>query len=312
MRLLLLNYSPYGNPYDEVSNGRFARAATAAGHTLDLVPWGGVRLAAGPSGLSAGGRTADGREVDLASADCVVPRFDARDARDLALVLGTVRWLEALGTPTMSTAAAIEAAEDKVETARRLMALRLPAPRSAVVLAPGQKEARDVLDEAAAAIGGYPVVVKLPVGWGGHGVALAESRAALRSWLDLAAQLAPNATYLVQAFVPHRESVYVVAAGGRVVLAGRRTVAPDEFRTNARVGGREGRGTVTPAEHDLALRALAGFGIEAGSVDLARGPDGPVILEVNACTGIAGGGDDPVADAFVAAAAAVARRAGRG
>ncbi len=311
MRFVLINYSPYGNACDEISNRRLARAAAEAGHTLDFVPWGAVRLATGERGLVARGWTADGRDVDLASADCVLPRFDARDARDLALVLGTVRWLEAMGVPAMSTAEAIAAAEDKVETARRLFAFGLPSARSAVVLAPGQKEAQAALDGAVASVGGYPVVVKAPVGWGGHGVALAESRAALRSWLDLAAQLAPNATYLVQARVPHTVSVYVVAAEGRIVLDGQKTVAPDEFRTNVRLGGREAPTRLTDREREIALAALAGFGIEAGGVDLARGPDGPVVLEVNACTGIAGGGDEPIAGAFIAAAAAVARRAGR-
>lgn len=312
MRLVLLDYSPYGNVYDAVSNRRLARAAADAGHTLDLVPWGSVRLAAGPEGLTARGRTADGRDLDLAAADCVLPRFDARDARDLALVLDTVRWLAAMGVPTMPGPDAILAAEDKVETARRLVALGLPAPRSAVVAAPGSRETREGLDAVVEAVGGYPVVVKTPVGWGGHGVALAESRAALRSWLDLAAQAAPNATYLVQAYVPHDVSVHVVAAEGRVVLHGQKTVALGEFRTNARLGGREATTRLTAEEREIALTALAGFGIDAGSVDLARTADGPVVLEVNACTGLAGEHDEPIADAFVAAAASVARRAGRG
>ncbi len=312
MRLVLLDYSPYGNAYDRVSNRRLARAAGDAGHALDLVPWGALRLTAGPSGLLARGRTADGRDVDLAEADCVLPRFDARDARDLALVLGTVRWLAAMGVPTMPGPDAILAAEDKVETARRLVALGLPAPRSAVVTAPGRPETRAGLDAVVEAVGGYPVVVKAPVGWGGHGVALAESRAALRSWLDLAAQAVPNATYLVQAHVSHEVSVHIVAAEGRLVLHGQKTVADGEFRTNVRLGGREAASRLTPEEREIALAALAGLGIEAGSVDLARGPDGPVVLEVNACTGLAGDQDDPIADAFVAAAASVARRGGRG
>lgn len=312
MRLVLIDYSPYGNAYDEISNRRLVRAAVAAGHTIDLVPWGAVRLSSGERAVEARARLADGRDVDLGAADCVLPRFDARDARDLALVLGTVRWLEGLGTPSMPTAAAIEAAEDKVETARRLAALGLPAPWSAVVMAPGRADARAALDDAVAAVGGYPVVVKAPVGWGGQGVALAESRAALRSWLDLAAQATPNATFLLQAYVPHRVSVHVVAAEGRVVLDGQKTVADGEFRTNARLGGQEGPTTLADEERALALATLAGFGIAAGSVDLARGPDGPVVLEVNACTGLAGSQDEPIAGAFVSAAEAVARRAGRG
>jgi ribosomal protein S6--L-glutamate ligase len=312
VRIALLNYSSYGNAYDEVSNRRLARAAADAGHALDLMDWAAVRLEAAGDRLSARGRTADGGEVDLAACDVLMPRFDARDARDLALVLGTVRWVEALGVPSTPSAGAIAAAEDKVETARRLAALGLPAPRSAVLPAAGRLGAEapdaEALDAAVAAVGGYPVVVKAPYGWGGRGVALAESRAALRSWLDLAGQLAPNATYLLQARVPHAVSVHVVAAGGRVVADGQKTAAEGEFRTNVRLGGLEGPVRLSEGEREVALRALEGFGIAAGSVDLARGPTGPVILEVNACTGIAGAQDDPIADAFVAAAVALARR----
>jgi ribosomal protein S6--L-glutamate ligase len=305
MRIALLNYSPYGNAYDEVSNRRFARAAVDAGHALDVVDWGTVRLLAGGDGLSALGR-AVGRVVDLAAYDVLMPRFDARDARDLALVVDTVRWVEGLGVPAMPSSEAIVAAEDKVETAWRLARLALPAARSAVLPAAGRLDGT-ALDAAVAAVGGYPVVVKTPYGWGGYGVALAESRAALRSWLDLAGQLVPNASYLLQARVAHTVSVHVVAARGVVVADGQKTVAEGEFRTNARLGGREAPGRLTGREHEIALRALAGFGVAAGSVDIARGPDGPVILEVNACTGIAGASDDPIADAFVAAAAALAR-----
>ncbi len=312
MRFALLNYSPYGNRYDDVSNSRLAAAAEAAGHSLDLVPWSRLRLTAGAGRAAAAARTADGREIDLTAYDCVLPRFDARDARDLALVLAAVRRLEALGVPTMPTAAAIEAAEDKVETAARLARLGLPAPPSAVLFAAGDPLALDAVDPLVAAIGGYPVVVKAPYGWGGHAVALAESRAALRSWIELAGQLAPNATYLLQARVPHEVSVTVVGACGEVVAEGQKAVAPGDFRTNVRLGARELFRPVSPEERDLALRALAGFGIEAGSVDLARGPGGPVILEVNACTGLGGPRDEPMAAPFVAAAAAVARRAGRG
>lgn len=312
MRFALLDYSPYGNAYDDISNRRLARAARDAGHALHVVPWSGLRLAAGRTGIAAVGRTGEGLEIDLTGCDCVLPRFDARDARDLALVLTAVRWLESLGVPTMPTAGAIAAAEDKVETARCLARLGLPAARSAVVFAPGSRLALDGLDAAVGAVGGYPVVVKAPYGWGGHAVALAESRVALRSWVELAGQLVPNATYLVQARVPHAVSVTVVGAGGAVVADGEKSVAPGEFRTNVRLGGREAPTRLSADERDLALRALAALGIEAGSVDIARAPEGPVILEVNACTGIAGAHDDPIADHFIAAAATVGRRAGRG
>jgi ribosomal protein S6--L-glutamate ligase len=311
MRFALLNYSPYGNAADDVSNRRFARAAAGAGHRLDLVSWSGLRLEAGPAGIAAAARTDDGRDVDLAGCDCVLPRFDARDARDLALVLTAVGWLESLGVPTMPSAEAIAAAEDKLETAARLARLGLPAPRSAVLFGAGSPLAIDGLDAAVEAVGGYPVVVKAPYGWGGRAVALAESRAALRSWVELAGQLAPNASYLVQVRIPHAVSITAVGVGGVVVADGEKAVAAGEFRTNVRLGSREAPTRLSAEERDLALRALAGFGIEAGSVDIARSPDGPVILEVNACTGIGGPHDDPIADHFIAAAETVARRAGR-
>jgi RimK family alpha-L-glutamate ligase len=308
MRIVLVDYSPYGNRYDQVSNGRLARAAADAGHRLDLVPWARLRLVAESGRLAASARLDDGASLDLRTADVVIPRFDARDARDLALVLGTVRWIEACGIPCMSSAEAIAAAEDKVETARRLAAAGMPVPRSAVLPAAGRLDA-GALDEAVAAVGGFPVVVKAPVGWGGHAVALADSRSVLSSWLDLAGQIAPNATYLLQAKIAHEITVHVVAADGQVVADGQKSLAAGEFRTNVRLGGREAPARLTPAERELALRALEVCAVLAGSVDLARGPDGTVILEVNACTGIAGDGDEPIAAAFVQAAAGVARRA---
>ena len=94
---------------------------------------------------------------------------------------------------------------------------------------------------------------------------------------------------VAQRFVNVVADYRVVVIGGEALAWGLRTPPPGEFRSNLALGALL---SATPcpsveAEH-LAVNAVAALGLDLGGVDLVMGPDGPLVLEVNAATTLFG------------------------
>ncbi len=209
----------------------------------------------------------------------VVPRVGARS--DLASVL-LVRHLEQCGVTCLNPAAALGVARDKMATALTLLEHNLPVPDTAVVRHPGG------LLAAVAAVGGLPVVLKRPRGSQGVGVLLVRTPAELESGaLALAHR---GETVLVQRFQAQGQGrdVRVLVVAGRAVAAMERRARRGEFRANVHQGGRAFAHEPPRAWLRLAQKAAGALGLGVAGVDLVAGPDGPLVLEVNASPGLKG------------------------
>lgn len=153
---------------------------------------------------------------------------------------------------------------------------------------------------------GSPAVRKPAIGTNGTGVELVDEPTPTR-----------NPGTLVQRFHPsgsgQHADIRVYVVDGRIVGAMRRTAPDDEWRSNVALGGE-----VTDVTTELpnairrhAVRATDALGIDCAGVDIVRGADGPVVIEVNPTAGFKGlfeaTGTSPAP--FIAAAAL--ERAGR-
>lgn len=135
---------------------------------------------------------------------------------------------------------------------------------------------RGMLRRAADALGGFPLVAKVPGGQAGVGVVLVESLAGLFSLADLLG--AEGRVWDLMAFVSGA-SWRAVVVGDEVVAAYQTVAAADDFRS-----GPAGPATapVPPQVRSLAVRAAEAVGVSFAGVDLIAAADGNVVvLEVN-------------------------------
>lgn len=197
---------------------------------------------------------------------------------DKDMLLG--RQLEGAGLRLFNAISAIQAADDKAITHFCLARHKLPQPKT--IAAPltyaglGYTNL-DFLDQAAAYLG-YPLVIKERRGSFGWQVYLAANRD------EAAAILCAHAPVpmLLQEFVGERagEDIRIYVVGGRAIAAMRR-YNPGDFRANVSSGGLAEAYVPTPVEEALALAAAKALGLDFAGVDLLRGPDGPLLCEVN-------------------------------
>jgi ribosomal protein S6--L-glutamate ligase len=82
--------------------------------------------------------------------------------------------------------------------------------------------------------------------------------------------------------------VRVLVVGGRVVAAMERRAAAGDFRANMHQGGSAVKIKLTPQEKRVALAAAKAVGLSVAGVDLLRGENGPLVLEVNSSPGLEG------------------------
>src|SRR6056297_3736922 len=134
-------------------------------------------------------------------------------------------------------------------------------------------------------VGGAPLVLKLLQGTQGRGVILAETTKAAESVIDAFREL--DANFLVQQFIREAGGADVRAfvIGDRVVAAMLRQAKEGEFRSNLHRGGSASVVKLTPQERATALRAAKTLGLNVAGVDIVRGKDGPLVLEVNSSPG---------------------------
>jgi len=177
-----------------------------------------------------------------------------------------------------SGAAAIAAASNKAQLARRLGEAGVRHPKTRRVAASGDADAaaRDI---------GYPVVVKPICGAGGHGVCVARDARELRGAVDAARHAGGRSDVLVQEFVRGAAASVSLLANGRDALA---------LTVNAQTIGWpasfEYLGGETPFEHPAAplavtaaldtCRAVAGLRGFVG-VDVVLTETDAVVIELN-------------------------------
>jgi len=137
-------------------------------------------------------------------------------------------------------------------------------------------------------IGDPPFIIKLLEGTQGKGVVLAETRSAAESVIDAFRNL--DAYFLVQEFVREAKGADIrcFVIGDKVVASMMRKAKDGEFRSNLHRGGKATSIEITDEECQTAIRSAQIMGLNVAGVDIIRGKNGPLVLEVNSSPGLEG------------------------
>ena len=198
--------------------------------------------------------------------------------------LALVDALVAGGAWCPGSADAIRRAQDKLATAHRLVAHGVP-----TVPAVALREAAHV-EDAVAAAGGGPWVLKLRHGTQGRHVMAAPTAEAARSVAG--SLVALGHTVLVQPWLSPADGsprdLRVLVAGYEPIAACWRHARAGEFRANVHQGGATVAAELTPAAAELAAAAARALELPLCGVDLLPTHDGLRVLEVNGSPGLEG------------------------
>lgn len=211
--------------------------------------------------------------------DAIIPRI-----RPSATFYGCAltRHFEAMGVYTLNSAAAITQSRDKLYSLQLLINSGLPIPTTGFANSPLDT------DELIKMVGGAPLIVKLLEGTQGKGVVLAETKKAAESLINAFKSLRAN--ILVQEFVKEAngKDIRCFVINGKVVESIMRTAAPGEFRANIHMGGSAAITKITPEERRIAIQAAKTMNLKVAGVDIIRGQNSPLLLEVNSSPGLEG------------------------
>ena len=185
------------------------------------------------------------------------------------------RKLEGAGVKTLNSVAAIEVADDKSLTYKKLMAANIAQLSTQIV-----DLSLEAMQKSFIAGG---TVYKRTHGGQGRWVRLAKSTNEIEAIYNEFLTEGPG-SILVQPFIEEAngQTIRVIVTGGRVLASARRTATMD-FRSNISAGGVQEAIEITPAEEELAIVATSALGLGHAGVDLIRTNFGPAVLEVNAC-----------------------------
>jgi len=211
--------------------------------------------------------------------DAIIPRI-----RPSSTFYGCAltRQFEAMGVYTLNSASAITQSRDKLYALQLLINNGLPIPTTGFANSPLDT------DELIKMVGGAPLIVKLLEGTQGKGVVLAETRKAAESLINAFKSLRAN--ILVQEFIKEAngKDIRCFVVNGKVVSSIMRTAAPGEFRANIHMGGTASMVKITPEERKIALLAAKTLNLKVAGVDIIRGHNSPLLLEVNSSPGLEG------------------------
>ncbi|MCC7477301.1 RimK family alpha-L-glutamate ligase [bacterium] len=184
------------------------------------------------------------------------------------------------GYPLLNPPEALTPLRCKFNALAQLAAAGLPVPDSLLLRSPAD------LPAAAAALGGYPLVLKFIRGSQGVGVILANGPDAVDSVLS--AMNVVNYDVMLQRYYPRaaRESFRVLVIGGSARWAVRLSSNGESFRSNHHLGGGAEPAELSDELAELADRAAAAFSLGLAGIDIVHRDDGSaMVLEVNAAPG---------------------------
>jgi ribosomal protein S6--L-glutamate ligase len=215
----------------------------------------------------------------LENYDAVIPRIGASIT---FYGMAVVRQFEMMGVYPANESVAIGRSRDKLRAQQLLARAGVGLPVTGFAHSPDDTKALIQL------VRGAPLVIKLLEGTQGRGVVLAETYKAGESVIDAFKEL--NANFLVQEFVKEAggADIRCFVIDGRVVAAMMRQAKDGEFRSNLHRGGTASVVKLTPKERATAVKAAKVMGLNVAGVDIVRGKDGPLVLEVNSSPGLEG------------------------
>ena len=255
------------------STNRLVEAATARGADVKVVDYLRCYMNITPS------RPAVLYRGNPLICDAIVPRVGATHTFYGCAV---VRQFEVMDVFSANESQAIARSRDKLRSLQLLSRHGIGLPVTS--FAHSTKDIGGVMD----VVGGAPLVVKLLEGTQGAGVVLAETKKAAESVISAFRQL--DANILVQRFVHEAKGadIRALVVGGKVVAAMERQAKEGEFRANLHLGGAARIIELSPEEHDTAVKATKVLGLGVAGVDMLRGADGPLVIEVNSSPGLQG------------------------
>jgi [lysine-biosynthesis-protein LysW]--L-2-aminoadipate ligase len=204
--------------------------------------------------------------------------FDVALERSVSTVKGDylIAFLESLGAPVVNSSAVARACEDKFQTSLLLRRADVLTPKFAMAFTPN--EARAAVDR----LGGFPVVLKPPLGSWGRLLAKVNDDDALEALLEHKEVLGtpPQKAFYIQEFVrkPGRD-IRAFVFGREVRCAIYRESA--HWITNTARGGAARNCPVSPELRDVCERTAAAVGEGLLAIDLFETPDGLSVNEVN-------------------------------
>lgn len=129
----------------------------------------------------------------------------------------------------------------------------------------------------------FPVIIKVPFGTHGKGVFYAPDS---ETFLPIVEYLnvRDGNPIIIEKFIAeaNRRDLRVFVLGGKVVAAMERTARAGDVRANASLGGSGTPVELSEAEAALALKATRVVGLDLAGVDILRGANGPLLIELNA------------------------------
>jgi len=219
------------------------------------------------------------RDEKLEGFGAVIPRIGASIT---FYGLAVLRQFEMTGVYPLNESVAIGRSRDKLRCQQLLSRAGLGLPVTGFAHTP------DDIKTLIRMVGGPPLIIKLLEGTQGKGVVLAETQQAAESVIDAFRKL--DANFLVQEYVREAggSDIRCFVVGGQVVAAMKRVAKEGEFRSNLHRGGRAEPVDLSEAEVNAALLAAETMGLNVAGVDIVRGTQGPLVLEVNSSPGLCG------------------------
>ena len=253
-------------------NRRLLEAAGSRGHRAKLVhPYRSWPTLVGQTPVFCG---------EPVSVELLLPRQGAEIGESSLTV---IEQAEQAGIVVVNGPAAIRLAADKYRAARALAGAGIPVPDAVLINDP------DAAPAAAAAVGGFPAVVKPVSGRQGKGVFLAVDAGSLRRHLAAAGDLKRG--IVVQRFIAPagRRDLRILVLGQQVAGASALRPGQGDFRSNFHLTGEAEAVEPEEAIGSLAVSAVRTLGLQIAGVDLVIDGGGrPWVMEVNTAPGFQG------------------------
>jgi len=211
--------------------------------------------------------------------DAVIPRIGVA-LSSFGQILITA--FEDAHIPTTTSSFGLAHSRDKFRAGQFLSNHGIKVPKTLSFASPRN------IDSAIRAIGGYPFILKKLKGTQGNAVFLIND--VDRAHKKLGKYIRKRKPFLIQQYIKESKGsdLRCFVVGGKVVAAMRRTAANGDFRANIHAGGKGEAVTLSPEEHDMAVKAAALLKLPIAGVDILQSDDGPMLLEVNSSPGLQG------------------------
>lgn len=206
--------------------------------------------------------------------DIVLPRLGMYT---LEQGLHVISAFEAMGKRTVNSAESIRLATNKILSASLFAQAHLPLPKTYFFHKTSSLYEKVKFQ--------FPLVLKLPIGSQGKGVAIIHNQIELNQWSDLI-RTAEN-EFLIQEYIQGTD-IRALVFKNQVIASISRRPKKNEFRANLSLGGSGKKINLSEKETTLALEAARCLGLTFCGIDFIRTKHMSYLLEANAFPGLSG------------------------